>query len=424
MPPKKKEWKRPPQIGVTVLPAGPASAQEGSEGRKEGWTASGSWFIINGEIKIGRDRTERTRSPPSESPKLEFTEMCDLLPDDLECKDGEKFLGKGASGVVKLMYHKKTGKAYAVKVIHFGIILDKQMIEQEIRALEMASPFVVRAYTAFMRDRSLHIVQEYMDLGSLSDVLKKTKQIPEHIIRAIAIQVLLGLREMHEGLLEGPTLGVQGGAKHRIHRDLKPANLLVNSRGQVKIADFGIATTTNTVGKSTFVGTTTYMSPERIRGARYGTASDVWSVGLLLVESATGNFPFKDRSNFIELLIDITSTEKVALPDELSDTCKEFLWSCMAQNPEDRPSVSQLLKHPFITHTIGWSLESHRLFPRTSKKLFPYFLYGLKHRGLENDFVVKMILPFLSTNFDPTWVFSDWIQECNLSTKEVRSDLS
>eukprot|EP00993_Chasmostoma_nieuportense_P007634 NODE_901_length_1774_cov_66.339405_g845_i0.p1 GENE.NODE_901_length_1774_cov_66.339405_g845_i0~~NODE_901_length_1774_cov_66.339405_g845_i0.p1 ORF type:complete len:423 (+),score=115.06 NODE_901_length_1774_cov_66.339405_g845_i0:62-1330(+) len=415
--PRKKGFKRPCQISVgkSVLPSGPANVEEGSEGRKDGWTASGSWFVINGELKIGRDRTVHTKTPaPGEDPDPDFEnktfEMCDIHPDDLECKEGEKTLGKGASGVVKLMHHKKTGKAYAVKVVHFGIILDKQMIEQEIRALEMASPYVVRAYTAFMRDRSLHIVQEYMDLGSLSDLLKKSKTIPERVLSCIAEQVLLGLREMHDGLLDQNNQN----RVHRIHRDLKPANLLVNKNGEVKIADFGIATTTNTVGKSTFVGTTTYMSPERIKGGRYGTASDVWSVGLLLVESAAGAFPFKNRSNFIELLIDITSTEKVPLPAHLSQPCKEFLWACMAQQPENRPSVSELLRHPFINNHRPWSPEAHPTFPLYGQRMIRTLLMLLLRLPFHTPDDALQPLAFVSSRLDNSWDFKDWIPKIGL----------
>eukprot|EP00992_Anisonema_acinus_P015905 TRINITY_DN9944_c0_g1_i1.p1 TRINITY_DN9944_c0_g1~~TRINITY_DN9944_c0_g1_i1.p1 ORF type:complete len:430 (+),score=72.27 TRINITY_DN9944_c0_g1_i1:67-1356(+) len=418
---KRREFKhRPKGIAVDAeLPSGPANAAEGEEGRKDGWTTSGSWFVINGEIKIGRDRIQRTTQ---ESNTVLDLEMHDIHPDELQVRDANCVLGQGASGLVKLMHHTKTGKAYAVKIINFGIILDKQMIEQEVRALEMSSPYVVRAFTAFMRDRALHIVQEYMDLGSLSDVLKKTKTVPEAVLSSIAEQVLLGLRQMHEGLADPNSRR----NVHRIHRDLKPANLLVSSNGQAKIADFGIATTTNTVGKQTFVGTTTYMSPERIKGGRYGTASDIWSVGLLLVESACGAFPFKRANNFIDLLIDITSTERVALPDDLSDTCKEFLWSCMAQNPDDRPSVVDLLKHPFIDTHRMWTTEEHASLPRAGRKVVKTFvmLFLRRMESQKSDaapLLLNHVLPFISSRMDVQWVFQDWIEDRGLQPKELSS---
>lgn len=408
----KRDILRPEGLALgTPLPAGPAQTQEGAEGRKSGWTQSGSWFVINGEIRIGKDGLERTK--PVDEP-VPSCEMLDVYPSDLE---GDKLLGKGASGTVVLMRHKRTGKRYAVKVIHFGIILDKQMIEQEIRALEISCPYVVRAYTAFMQDRSLNIVQEYMDLGSLSDVLKRSGTIPEFVLSCIAEQVLSGLQVLHEGLVEGPNQS----KVHRIHRDLKPANLLVNSNGEVKIADFGIATTTNTVGKSTFVGTTTYMSPERIKGGRYGTASDVWSVGLLLVECAAGSFPFKKNSNFIELLVDITSTERVALPDHLSEDCKSFLWATMAQDPAQRPAVSQLLKFPFINNHTAWTPAQHSSFPPYSKEVIHASIMTfnrLQHPVVPVPLLIELILPYLSSRIDVLTPIRYWIKQMGLAPKE------
>ena len=79
-----------------------------------------------------------------------------------------------------------------------------------------------------------------------------------------------------------------------IHRDIKPSNLLMNSAGRLKIADFGVSgQLANSVSKcQTWVGTVTYMSPERIKGDAYGFASDSWSLGLSLLEFALGHFPY------------------------------------------------------------------------------------------------------------------------------------
>ena len=84
-----------------------------------------------------------------------------------------------------------------------------------------------------------------------------------------------------------------------IHRDIKPSNMLINSEGEVKIADFGVsAQLENSLEqRSTWVGTTMYMSPERLKGDNYTTDSDLWSLGLTLVEGATGREPFYDTAN-------------------------------------------------------------------------------------------------------------------------------
>lgn len=95
----------------------------------------------------------------------------------------------------------------------------------------------------------VHIALEYMDAGSLADVIKEVGQVPEQIIGMITIQILRGLEYLHK-------------TKKVIHRDIKPSNILLNKKGQVKIADFGVSgQMENTFDcMSSWVGTVLYMS--------------------------------------------------------------------------------------------------------------------------------------------------------------------
>lgn len=81
-------------------------------------------------------------------------------------------------------------------------------------------------------------------------------------------------------------------AHHIMHRDIKPSNVLVNSQGQIKLCDFGVSSELVNSMAETFVGTSTYMSPERISGGQYNVRSDVWSLGITLLELAIGYFPW------------------------------------------------------------------------------------------------------------------------------------
>merc|ERR1712137_1509935 len=125
----------------------------------------------------------------------------------------------------------------------------------------------------------VNVALEYMDYGSLTDVMKRVHRFPERYLVLVMIQILEGLKWLHLTTF--------------LHRDVKLGNILMNSRGAVKLTDFGISKKINDerFGCDTFVGTATYMAPERIRGEDYSFAADIWSLGLCAYELASGKYP-------------------------------------------------------------------------------------------------------------------------------------
>ncbi|KAA0202519.1 hypothetical protein HAZT_HAZT007356 [Hyalella azteca] len=201
----------------------------------------------------------------------------ELNTDDFE-KLGE--LGAGNGGVVNKERHKPSGLIMARKLIHLEVkpAVWNQII-RELKVLhECNSPFIVGFYGAFYSEGEISICMEYMDGGSLDLLLKQAIRIPELVLANVSATVLKGLAYLRE--------------KHQIiHRDVKPSNILVNSRGEVKICDFGVSGQLIDSMANTFVGTRSYMSPERLNGDHYSVASDIWSLGLSLVEMAIGMYP-------------------------------------------------------------------------------------------------------------------------------------
>uniref|UniRef100_A0A8C4IMF5 Dual specificity mitogen-activated protein kinase kinase 2 n=1 Tax=Dicentrarchus labrax TaxID=13489 RepID=A0A8C4IMF5_DICLA len=189
-------------------------------------------------------------------------------------------LGAGNGGVVNKECHKPSGIIMARKLIHLEIkpAIRNQII-RELQVLhECNSPYIVGFYGAFYSDGEISICMENMDGGSLDQVLKEAKRIPEEILGKVSIAVLRGLAYLRE--------------KHQImHRDVKPSNILVNSRGEIKLCDFGVSGQLIDSMANSFVGTRSYMSPERLQGTHYSVQSDVWSMGLSLVEMSIGRFP-------------------------------------------------------------------------------------------------------------------------------------
>ncbi|CAK9144150.1 unnamed protein product [Ilex paraguariensis] len=260
--------------------------------------------------------------------------------------DAIKVIGKGNGGIVRLVQHKWTGQFFALKVIQMNIDDSaRKQIAQELKINQSAQcPYVVVCYQSFYDNGAISIILEYMDGGSLADFLKQVKTIPEPYLAAICKQVLKGLWYLHH-------------EKHIIHRDLKPSNLLINHRGEVKITDFGVsAIMENTSGlANTFVGTYNYMSPERISGTRYGYRSDLWSLGLVLLECATGHFPYSPPQqegwiNVYELMETIVDEPSPSAPSEqFSPEFRSFISACVQKDPKERLSANELMTHPFIS---------------------------------------------------------------------------
>lgn len=159
------------------------------------------------------------------------------------------------------------------------------------------------------------------------------------------------LGKIAEAVLEGLTYLY---VSHKImHRDIKPSNILVNSRGHIKIIDFGVSSELEGSIAETFVGTGTYMAPERIQGSPYTVKSDVWSVGLTLMELAIGKFPFNSDpgeeaegpQGILDLLQQIVLEPPPKLPksDAFPSILEDMIEKCLMKDPAQRPTPQQLV---------------------------------------------------------------------------------
>ncbi|CAI5458723.1 unnamed protein product [Closterium sp. Yama58-4] len=266
--------------------------------------------------------------------------------EDVALEDLERILpplGFGSGGRVYRVRHKKTGKEYALKVIQekYDEEVRKQII-QEMQILRRArSDHVVECYGIFDHLGEISFVLELMDGGTLADVTKKRGKIPESFMPEVARQCLQGLLYLHR--------------QHVVHRDIKPSNLLFNRQGQVKIADFGVSKElASTLAQcNSYVGTSAYLSPERINpppGEGYdGYLSDVWSMGLSLLELVIGRFPYVQAgqsADWMTLFGAIVFNEPPeapgrADPDRAEPDC------CGANGPSRRPA-NERAKEPTI----------------------------------------------------------------------------
>ncbi|CAF3423581.1 unnamed protein product [Rotaria socialis] len=274
-------------------------------------------------------------------------------------------LGQGNGGIVWKIRHKLTDKIMARKGIYLEVKpAVKNQIVRELKVLDRCnSPYIVGFYGTFAAEGQINICMEYMDGGSLDLILKKVMRIPEHILGKITVAVLRGLSYLRE--------------HHRImHRDIKPSNILVNHQGEIKLCDFGVSAQLIDSTLQTFIGTRSYMSPERLEGAHYGIMSDIWSLGLSLVEMALGRYPIPPPSiedidrlfdvdpdgnqsrpegygcykvlAIFELMEWIVNEAPPSLPEKhfSPDFC-DFIDRCLKKSTTERADLNTLLHHPF-----------------------------------------------------------------------------
>ena len=353
----------------------------------------------------------------------------ELLYEDLEIGD---MIGRGSSGIVLHAYHQPSHTPLALKVMNtfekdkrdqlfreICTLYDAQcarfLISFSLLSISFIFIFIlllhslISFYGAFYREGTISIALEYMDGGSLANLVDQLGPIPEEVMANMAFQVLWGLAYLHH--------------EKRVHRDIKPSNILINSQGEVKVTDFGIsAQLANSIAMcGTFVGTFKFMSPERIQHEPYGYASDIWSLGLSIVECVTGQYPYpctrylqerddeddydddyddgdhgkedeyrggrrmqseegKEQSrasrfrgrgegeedvsaiDLVQMILDMDPPSLHEFDDhedehQFSSEFEEFIESCLHKDPTERSTAEDLLSSPFMTLHGAYSYD-------------------------------------------------------------------
>ncbi|KAJ2946690.1 hypothetical protein O0L34_g12750 [Tuta absoluta] len=264
-------------------------------------------------------------------------------------------LGSGTCGQVVKMLHRPSGAIIAVKQMRRSgnseetkrILMDLDVV---VRSHDC--PFIVRCLGCFVTDADVWICMELM--ASCFDKLLKRlgAPIPEEILGKVTVATVNALSYLKD------THGV-------IHRDVKPSNILLDERGNVKLCDFGISgRLVDSKAKTRSAGCAAYMAPERIdppdpTRPDYDIRADVWSLGISLVELATGVFPYRDCNNDFEVLTRVISDDPPKLPENSNFTpeFKSFVSQCLTKNYRQRPKYAKLLEHPFVVKSARNSVS-------------------------------------------------------------------
>lgn len=269
-------------------------------------------------------------------------ESFDFTIDDLE---SVQEIGSGTCGQVCKMKHKQTGHVLAVKKMRRSQNKEEQkriLMDLEVVMKCHGCPFIVNCLGSFISRSDVYICMELMTT-CLDKLMKKLQgPIPEDVLGKISLSIVKALNYLKE------THGV-------MHRDVKPSNVLLDHSGSVKLCDFGISgRLVDSKAKTRSAGCAAYMAPERIdppdpMNPDYDVRADVWSLGITLVELATGEFPYRNCTTEFEVLSRVMNEEPPLLPRQgFSMNFYSFVKTCLIKDYRYRPKYNSLLKHPFI----------------------------------------------------------------------------
>jgi eukaryotic-like serine/threonine-protein kinase len=240
-------------------------------------------------------------------------------------------LGSGASAHVFLAEDMVLQRRVAVKVLQPALARDDAFLRRfraEARSVAALNhPHVLRVFDWGEGEDGPYLVLEYLEGGSLLDMLARGRRLSPGQAARIGAQAADGLAYAH--------------ARGIVHRDVKPANILFDEDGRVRVADFGVAralSSASTTDPGTMVGTARYASPEQAQGLQLDGRSDVYSLGLVLYEAVTGTVPFTGDTPHATLQARIGET----VPDHPAlGTLAPALAAACAPEPADRPDAAQ-----------------------------------------------------------------------------------
>ncbi|XP_059490886.1 mitogen-activated protein kinase kinase kinase 4 isoform X2 [Neocloeon triangulifer] len=260
-------------------------------------------------------------------------------------------IGQGRFGKVYTAVNNATGELMAMKEISFQPNDHKAIrkIAEELHIFEgIQHKHLIRYYGVEIHREEMLIFMEYCEEGTLESLVAATTNgLPEQLVRSYTRQLLLAVSTLHFN-------GI-------VHRDIKSANIFLTDEGNcLKLGDFGSAVkiranTTMPGELQGFVGTQAYMAPEvfmKTNTEGHGRAADIWSVGCVVIEMASGKRPWPEYESNYQIMFKVGMGDTPKVPDSLSIEGHSFVDLCLQHDPHKRASADELLEHTFVKYDM------------------------------------------------------------------------
>ena len=277
-----------------------------------------------------------------------------------------KELGAGSFGHVYLVTHKKTKANYAIKAIdkrNKSNIEEKPYFRREVEVMyKIHHPNVVKLYGHFEDNNYCYFIMEYIPKGNMFGLIPqdKKKRVSTQLVASLIKDVISAVYFLHN---MNPPI---------IHRDIKPENVLLTDTLAAKLTDFGWSNYIQEDEKRTTVcGTPIYLAPEIIKEKGHDEKVDIWCIGVLLFELATGSVPFP--GNDIETLENNILKLKIQWPKDINLDIKNLIMKILKLDPKARISLSDMMQHHFITKYFPDSTQ-YLIKPNDNAKYRPFIV--------------------------------------------------
>jgi serine/threonine-protein kinase len=286
---------------------------------------------------------------PSAAAKMKATgsdvNVGSLLDDRFEVTD---VIAKSGMGSLFKANDRQSGKAVALKIPHLQIESDPAGFErfrrEEEIGLRLNHPYILKIIPVENKSRP-YIAMEYLEGQTLNDLLSAVHPLPEPDAARIASRICEALEYMHGNQI--------------VHRDLKPQNIMLCNDGSIRIMDFGIAKSLASrrltfVGFSPTMGTPDYMAPEQVKGSRGDNRTDIYSLGAILYEMATGEVPFGGDSPYVIMNSRVTGDPAAPrkINPKLTPVIEEIILHAMERDPKRRYQAATEMKRELDDYEI------------------------------------------------------------------------